>query len=81
MNVKQGDMAILINSANGKAVGKICEVLRPIPGGRWQCRFQTPIEKVNGEFSAIAHAKDEWLRPVSGLPLEECERHAEKEPA
>lgn len=53
MNVKQGDLAILIKSTTGASVGAICEVVewrgrREWPDGRviehaWNVRFANPI--------------------------------------
>lgn len=78
MNVKQGDMAIIVKAKIPENIGKIVKVLE-FAGeshGRsnvWIIAFQRPskfwqVETGKVGVSLQATAPDEWLRPISGLP-------------
>lgn len=66
MNVKQGDIAILIKSKNPENLGKILEV----------CEFfgstgiYENLWRVKGQTKG-SYAPDAWLRPVTGLDDDE----------
>ncbi len=82
MNVKKGDLAIVIKSACGNE-GQIIEVMKflgtnPIfqkrqwfKGGyglTWLIKFQNPVRNTRGVLYIECPCPDAWLRPVSGLP-------------
>jgi hypothetical protein len=74
MNVKPGDLAIIVNDYYGDAAGKICKVLElnkllalmgdPI----WKIELQTPSMTNEAGLQTIVACPDSWLRPVSGIP-------------
>lgn len=81
MNVKQGDLAIVIKSLNGKAVGSIVRVASffnhcPQNGPEWNvevARKSTVKCRGTGRLIVLqpggtAQCPDAWLRPISGLP-------------
>lgn len=86
MNVKQGDLAIIVKSMAGNE-GKVCKVLKfsgirgyGDHGGMadfveqsWLCEFPRPIKFAHKGWipSAVANVPDAWLRPISGIPDEE----------
>lgn len=78
MNVKLGDLAIVVK---GKNSGKICKIIRPGESenfiGGWVCEFPSKVKTDKG-LHLIANVRDEWLRPVSGLP--DTEHTDEREP-
>lgn len=92
MNVKPGDLAIIIKSDFGNE-GSIVEVLRPHMrvssiGPMWvvQVMRDTPCVNMDTGLAlvikagAIAACDDAWLRPVSGLPdADENETYIPKE--
>jgi hypothetical protein len=78
MNVKQGDLAIIIKSLAGNE-GQIVSVVRPIIGRHirndynligpfWQVTKPGKILNVAGKMVIYGAIPDAWLRPVSGLP-------------
>ncbi len=94
MNVKQGDLAIQIKSLNGNdgAIVKIIQYLGVHPeymgylwhknrGGCWLVEYQKMGKAKGGLVNKFLPTPDSWLRPVSGLPLQEDEHIDIKEPA
>ena len=93
MNVKQGDLAIQIKSIAGNE-GAIVKVIEPYndetfdglrwcvgAGFKWLCEFTRPVKSDMGITYKIAPVPDAWLRPISGLPMEEETEQKLKEPA
>jgi hypothetical protein len=87
MNCKPGDLAILIHANLPENLGAIVEVIRPCEifgPGYWVCSSTTPRRGVIGNrvISAKAEnsAHDSWLRPVSGLPIDDEVTEDLKEP-
>lgn len=90
MNVKPGDMAIVVKSATGKNQGRIVEVISPLgespwhngycwnPGDGfcWLVKFQSEVMALRPGRYLFAPVPDAWLRPVSGL---EDEQHTEED--
>lgn len=80
MNVKKGDLAIIIKSSAGNS-GKIVEVLEflgenPIYNDEYFCINRGPCWLVHsdrplnsGEMLTTFPIPDAWLRPVSGLDV------------
>lgn len=89
MNVKPGDLAILIKS-QADNYGKICKILEQsnvthlfdgisyveVNELCWLVEFPDPVKLTTGCISKITNVRDAWLRPVSGLP---DEQHTEEE--
>lgn len=84
MNVKQGDLAIVMHSETGRNLGKIVEVIKllgesPVFDGRswgigdgllWLVEAKgAPISVRFGPPLAVVPMPDAWLRPISGIPL------------
>lgn len=93
MNVKPGQLAIIIKSTFPQNVGMICKVIETGTHGTglaaWTVEMTSPFfaSFVSGGFAAhfpagmTVNIPDPWLRPVSGLPeCEDAPAH-EKEPA
>lgn len=90
MNVKPGDLAIQIKSNAGNE-GQIVKVISfygssdrgPCPRylNCWYVEYQHSTPDEGGIFDKFGYADDSWLRPVSGLPLQEDENIDIKEPA
>jgi hypothetical protein len=94
MNVKQGDLAILIKSSCGNegVVGVVGEYLAPneificengilrkwFPEPGWMIRFPRPVMGSCGVSQITFIVCDSWLRPVSGLPIEEETKQTEE---
>jgi hypothetical protein len=81
MNVKQGDMAIIINSVTGLYIGMVVEVvelagIHESIGPYWKIRCPRDVYQGNKDApkkrlikaGELAQNRDAWLRPVSGLP-------------
>lgn len=92
MNVKQGDLAILTNSMVPENIGRIVRVLEfvgaEVPGWCLNRSDYWAVEMAGGKaldhigrLSTWGYVPDAWLKPVSGLPVEEYDRIMEKEPA
>lgn len=66
MNVKPGDMAIVIR---GNSAGKICKVIRVSDNfvENWLCEFPRKVKTTVG-FWKLTNVPDTWLRPISGIP-------------
>lgn len=82
MNVKPGDLAIVVVPANWRTKtldGKIVEVIRFMPprgpGAPWDqrptwwCKFPVPWWMNGHGFVSETALLDSWLRPISGVPL------------
>ncbi|HVI88285.1 MAG TPA: hypothetical protein VM659_08285 [Dongiaceae bacterium] len=94
MNCKPGDLAIVVKACIVENIGKIVEVIgpsddHPVLGFRWSIRPQSPMRSVDGidlttqvgpSLGNLACA-DDWLRPVSGLPITDEVTDDLKEPA
>lgn len=86
MNCKPGDLAIVIKADEPSDIGLVVEVigngLRDWEGDwQWLCRHreaqkvfhsESGLEEARKEF----HVPDFWLRPISGVPVED-EQHDE----
>ncbi|WP_186077561.1 hypothetical protein [Burkholderia gladioli] len=79
MNCKPGDLAIIIKaplSLDGSPIGMVVEVLKDWAdhlkyGHCWLCRFSDLMETSRGGTSYVAHVPDDWLRPISGVPVKD----------
>lgn len=78
MNCKPGIMAIVIKAELQENIGIIVDVVSecPVGGpGYWWCSTREPRRTVSGLGYILsvrdASMPDSWLRPVSGLPLNE----------
>lgn len=90
MNVKAGDLAILIKSAANNE-GKVCKAISFVGyflfrGGNscndaWLVEFPRPVTDRLGLIWVRCYVSDAWLRPISGLPIDEDARTEEKVPA
>ena len=84
MNCKPGDLAIIVRSEFSEDIGTICEVLYQcdplewvdpeIP--EWTCKSERISRVMDSDTGEIRLAidfdiPDAWLRPVSGLPIDE----------
>ena len=88
MHVKAGDLAIQIISHAGND-GKIVKVLRfvgeyhysdgCIDHDAWECDYGMPVCGAGGDIKQIRYISDAWLRPVSGLPMEDEVKDETKE--
>jgi hypothetical protein len=93
MNCKPGDLAIVIKASRESNIGKIVRVLglysREEKGVAWEVECETVIEVVgilnqrpmrrNPEKALVAW--DDWLRPISGVPVNDEVTDDIKEPA
>ncbi|MDR5825846.1 hypothetical protein [Caballeronia sp. LZ043] len=85
MNCKPGDLAYIVVPADWpiKTVdGHVVEVvhLHPTYSAQasdrrptWWCRFPTPWLNSNGALVSQAYVMDSWLRPISGVPVNDEE--------
>lgn len=88
MNCKPGDLAIIIRAHLSENVGAIVEVIAPCEyfgEGYWHCRSCTPRRGVIGD-RVVSAAKehsilDAWMRPISGVPVDDEVKDDIKEPA
>jgi hypothetical protein len=80
MNVKQGDMAILIKTGQAGAIGEVkyyfgVSPINPLLTVCWAVEFTNGINAVKKDGTKIKASvvviPDEWLKPVSGLPTDE----------
>lgn len=83
MNCKPGDLAIIIHDpqTKGRDLGKLVEVIQSM--GRdedydycWECQPLSPLAGWDDdgryvENLDLINIPDTWLKPVSGLPLDE----------
>ena len=77
MNCKPGDMAIIMKaplSKDGAPIGMIVEVTNQWATDRrfghcWWCIVPRKVETVGLGLMPACHIADDWLRPVSGLPI------------
>jgi len=84
MNVKQGDLAIIIKSLAGNE-GRIVSVVKFLGAGQglygfpgvpspvWIVTSISPIRNIGGWLAPSGVVPDAWLRPVSGLKEVETE--------
>ena len=91
MNVKPGDLAIMIKAALPENIGSIVVVIRPgimrEYGPEWICESTNTSRGVSDFGHSLVIQKgdefdcpDSWLRPVSGLPDQQhTEEHNELE--
>lgn len=84
MNVKKDDLAIIIKArckANLMAIVQVCDRAPDDDqyGAMWITKFDRPSTAYNRKTDSFVKAPagtpiltpDAWLRPVSGLPMEE----------
>lgn len=82
MNCKPGDLAIVIKSIVPENIGKIVKVVRfskndPRFGPMWILECESvrnvvglrSLGKLPRRTDLPLHGPDDWLRPVSGLPM------------
>ena len=96
MNVKQGDLALIIHAGRGQNAGKIVKVGAFMPRGStpivdghpwivsetgWVVTAEGSELLGNGRKYRVAVIADRILRPVSGLPVEEYDRIMDEVPA
>jgi hypothetical protein len=81
-------LAILISSSIPDNIGMVVEVLQPDPWQTevygefcWEVRAQRPAMREDGVVTSTGSAKDNSLRPITGLPLTEDTPEGVKEPA
>lgn len=87
MNVKPGDRAIVIKTAEGKQIGAIVQVEGCAGygshGPTWRVTTDRLIELSDGSQALPGrqfNCPDAWMRPVSGLPdADENETYIPKE--
>lgn len=87
MNVKPGDLAIQIKSLAGN-YGAIVEIIEWIGTSYfisghvlqncWLAKYSHPVRDLSGEYVEDGFIPDHWLRPISGLPLDEETRQTEE---
>lgn len=80
-----GDLAIVIKSATGKAIGKIVECIKidgffgeaqtPV----WLVHSSSKIQTIGGEAEFEAHVLQTWLRRIPNDPLPDEDFEVEKE--
>jgi hypothetical protein len=90
VNVKAGDLAILIKSAANNE-GKVCKVIRFVGNyifkegdscnDTWIVEFPRPVAAMDGSVYLDGYISDAWLRPISGLPIEEDTNIEDRVPA
>ena len=82
MNCKPGDLAIVLFSGYGNE-GKIVDVIKASQNypGFWMCGVRG--RKINSNLGEVEQAafEDRYLKPVSGLPMEEETQETIKEKA
>ena len=80
MNVKQGDVAILIKTCQAGAIGEVkyyfgVSPINPALTVCWAVEFTNGIKGVKKDGTKVKATlvlvPDEWLKPVSGLPMDE----------
>lgn len=81
MNCKPGDLAYVVRALHEDHIGKVVEVLNdsmtfPQAGFCWLVRARDPIGaecpktgRKLGFFNEV-FCPDDWLRPISGVPIE-----------
>jgi len=79
-----GDLALVIKSVTGKAMGKIVECIQiigtdPNFGTIWLVKSPTPIEAYHdGAKSNQSHMPQDWLRKIPKDPLPDDEEETER---
>ncbi|MEX3914854.1 hypothetical protein AB4Y43_01220 [Paraburkholderia sp. BR10872] len=76
MNVKAGDLAIVIHSENGDGIGMVLKVVSawgryPEYGFLWNVETPREVRTWSGRMTRFPQIPDAWLKPVSGLPIED----------
>ena len=80
MNCKPGDLAIqTISKAGnhgcivlvGRFIGDVIFLGDSPERNCWEVEYMRPVKTFHGFFVQSALVPDEWLRPISGLPLDE----------
>ncbi|WP_321913552.1 hypothetical protein [Paraburkholderia sp. J11-2] len=86
MNCELNDLAVIVHSETGRNLGKIVEVVKFLgespefngytwctgSGPAWLCEAKgTPISVRYGDPVFAVVIPDVWLKPVSGLPIDE----------
>lgn len=70
MNCKPGDLAVIVRSADGAAVGRIVEVLMGDGshsefGHIWRVKSRGKgVVTIHGTLAVFFHMPDAWLRPI-----------------
>ena len=76
--LEPGDLAIVIKSVDGKAVGKIvtCISMDGVHsqlGRMWLVEASTPLPTTGGDTLRRAHMPEDWLRKIPRDPLPDDE--------
>lgn len=81
MNCKKGDLAYIVVPPGFKKTldGRIvevgvageCQIGCLLRDGDWLCRFPSPWFTENGRAITVCVLLDSWLRPISGVPVDE----------
>jgi hypothetical protein len=76
VNCKPGDLAYVVKRPFGGPVGVVVEVesfeeIHPVYGFLWVCRSKTPLPTIGLGFRCDVIVADDWLRPITGLPITE----------
>jgi hypothetical protein len=71
-----GDLAIVIKSLDGLAMGKIVECIsmdgeHTQYGKMWLCKFRTNVVSEYGAVGTKMHVPQDWLRKIPSDPLDE----------
>jgi len=81
MNVRKGDLAIIIKALLPENIGKIVEVFEPLGddcglGFRWRVKSAKPCRTLSVvDFKTIYRDQDDiavpdaWMRSITGLPI------------
>lgn len=74
MNCKQGDLAYIVKAPFGGPTGIVVEVesldqVHQVYGHLWLCRSRTPLPTVSLGNRHDVLVADDWLRPISGVPV------------
>ncbi|MBR8234628.1 hypothetical protein K6W26_23020 [Burkholderia sp. AU42008] len=75
MNVKPGDLAIMVRSEIPENIGRIFEVLSfndaasDLFGPTWNVRAVRPAKYGDGRMGTEGAAQDCCLRPINGVPV------------
>lgn len=70
MNCKPGDLAVIVRSTDGQAVGRFVECLQMDGnhsefGPIWRVRTEgRGIVTIHGTLAIVLHMPDAWLRPI-----------------
>ena len=92
MNCKPGDLAIVTHTPDGSSIGAVVRVIEAWGsyanyGHLWTVQHARPVQCFKGDGSGPSGIKtilqhpDAWLKPVSGLPIDDEVTEDLKEPA